>query len=138
MRIGPVRLSAVSVALLVLQLAIVSAIAAKYLYERATRPRVWTRSAVYDPELVMRGLFRQVPQSQWKEFVQGMISRMGFGGETGQPEVSAVEKTGEPGGRTRVSAAGVTPSIRAAWPRVAGRIADSFCRISFESPTIAP
>src|ERR1700743_858360 len=57
MRIVPVRLSAVSVALLVLQLAIVSAIAAKYLYERATRPRVWTRSAVYDPELVMRGRY---------------------------------------------------------------------------------
>ncbi len=57
MRIGPMRLSAVSVALLVIQLAIVSAIAAKYLYERATCPRVWTRSAVYDPELVMRGRY---------------------------------------------------------------------------------
>ena len=49
-----------------------------------------------DVELLMRTLFRQVPQSQWKEFVQGMSSRMGFAGEVAQPEVSPVEQTGEP------------------------------------------
>ena len=49
-----------------------------------------------DSELVMRALFRQVPQSQWKQFVQQMIGNMGFGGETGQPEVSPVEQTTEP------------------------------------------
>lgn len=46
-----------SIALLVLQLAIVSTVAAKYLYQRATCPRVWTRTAAYDPELVMRGRY---------------------------------------------------------------------------------
>jgi hypothetical protein len=57
MRVGPLRLSAVSVSVLAIQLVIVSLIAAKYLYQRATCPRVWTRSAVYDPELLMRGRY---------------------------------------------------------------------------------
>ena len=46
-----------SVALLVIQLAIVSSVAAKYLYQRATCPRVWTRAAAYDPALIMRGRY---------------------------------------------------------------------------------
>lgn len=46
-----------SMALLILQLIIVSTVAAKYLYERLTCPRVWTRSAAYDPSLVMRGRY---------------------------------------------------------------------------------
>ena len=46
-----------SLVLLLIQLAIVSSIAAKYLYERFTCPRVWTRSMVYDPELLMRGRY---------------------------------------------------------------------------------
>ncbi|WP_058189063.1 hypothetical protein [Terracidiphilus gabretensis] len=57
MRIGAVRLSAVSVAVLAIQLVFVSLIAAKYLYQRATCPRVWTRTAVYDPDLFMRGRY---------------------------------------------------------------------------------
>ncbi len=57
MKIGPVKLSGASVALLVIQLAIVSSIAAKYLYQRATCPRVWTKTVAYDPELVMRGRY---------------------------------------------------------------------------------
>jgi len=46
-----------SLVLLVLQLVIVSTVAAKYLYQRATCPRVWTRAAAYDPEMVMRGRY---------------------------------------------------------------------------------
>lgn len=57
MKIGSVRLSAASLALLLIQLAIVSSVAAKYLYERWTCPRVWTRAVAYDPELVMRGRY---------------------------------------------------------------------------------
>jgi uncharacterized membrane-anchored protein len=57
MRIGPVRLSGASIAVLVIQLAIVGSIAAKYLYQRWTCPRVWTRTVAYDPELVMRGRY---------------------------------------------------------------------------------
>jgi hypothetical protein len=51
------RLAKTSIALLVIQLAIVSLIAAKYLYQRWTCPRVWTRTVVYDPEMVMRGRY---------------------------------------------------------------------------------
>ncbi len=57
MKLGPIKLSAASIAVLVIQLAIVCSIAAKYLYQRWTCPRVWTRTAAYDPELVMRGRY---------------------------------------------------------------------------------
>jgi len=49
-----------------------------------------------DIELIMRSAFRQVPQSQWKPFVQRFSNSIGFGGEVKEPEVSAVEKTSEP------------------------------------------
>ena len=45
MKIGRFTFSAASLALLVFQLAIVSTIAAKYLYQRWSCPRVWTRAA---------------------------------------------------------------------------------------------
>jgi hypothetical protein len=51
------KFSKASIALLILQLLIVSTVAAKYLYERVTCPRVWTRAAAYDPQLVMRGRY---------------------------------------------------------------------------------
>lgn len=57
MKIGRFTLSAASLALLIIQLAIVSTIAAKYLYQRWTCPRVWTRAAAYDPEMPMRGRY---------------------------------------------------------------------------------
>jgi len=51
------KFSKPSIVLLVFQLLIVSTVAAKYLYQRSTCPRVWTRAAAYDPELVMRGRY---------------------------------------------------------------------------------
>jgi hypothetical protein len=51
------RFAKVSIALLVLQLLIVSTVAGKYIYQRVTCPRVWTRAAAYDPSLVMRGRY---------------------------------------------------------------------------------
>jgi hypothetical protein len=51
------KLSKTSLVLLVIQLALVSSIAAKYLYQRWTCPRVWTRAAMYDPEMPMRGRY---------------------------------------------------------------------------------
>jgi hypothetical protein len=51
------KFSKASIALLILQLTIVSTIAAKYLYQRVTCPRVWTRTTAYDPQLVMRGRY---------------------------------------------------------------------------------
>jgi hypothetical protein len=44
-------------ALLVIQCLIVSSIAAKYMYDRATRPRVWVRVAQFDPDLPLRGRY---------------------------------------------------------------------------------
>src|SRR5260370_10089874 len=52
-----IRMSRASVVLLIVQLAPASSIAAKYLYQRRTCPRVWTRAAAYDPELMMRGRY---------------------------------------------------------------------------------
>jgi hypothetical protein len=54
------KLSKTSIALLVIQLALVSSIAAKYLYQRHSLPRVWTRAAAFDPSLPMRGRYLSV------------------------------------------------------------------------------
>jgi hypothetical protein len=43
--------------LLVLQCIIVSSLAAKYAHDRATCPRVWVKTAYYDPELPIRGRY---------------------------------------------------------------------------------
>ncbi|MDR3735350.1 MAG: hypothetical protein P4L10_07425 [Acidobacteriaceae bacterium] len=43
--------------LCIAQLAVVSTIAAKYLYERHTCPRVWVQVTQYDPETIMRGRY---------------------------------------------------------------------------------
>ena len=56
MKIGRSTVSAASLALLVIQLALVSTFAAKYFYQRWTCPRVWTRAAS-DPLLPMRGRY---------------------------------------------------------------------------------
>jgi hypothetical protein len=57
MNLAKNSLSGTSIVLLVIQLALVSSIAAKYLYQRSTCPRVWTRTAAYDPDMVMRGRY---------------------------------------------------------------------------------
>lgn len=57
MRIFKASFPAVSLVILVVQLGLVSSIAAKYLYERWKCPRVWTRASGYDPELAMRGRY---------------------------------------------------------------------------------
>lgn len=46
-----------AVILLVVQAAVVLSIAGKYLYERHTCPRVWVRTAQYDPNLPLRGRY---------------------------------------------------------------------------------
>jgi hypothetical protein len=57
MKLGKISLSVTSLVLLALQLAIVTTIAGKYLYQRWSCPRVWTRAAMYDPQLPMRGRY---------------------------------------------------------------------------------
>lgn len=43
--------------LLVVQLVLVLSIAAKYVYERKTCPRVWVKTAQFDPDLPLRGRY---------------------------------------------------------------------------------
>jgi hypothetical protein len=43
--------------LVLVQLVLVLSVAGKYLYERETRARVWTRAAQYDPSLPLRGRY---------------------------------------------------------------------------------
>jgi hypothetical protein len=57
MKLGRISLSLTSLLLLVVQLGIVSTIAGKYLYQRWSCPRVWTRATMYDPQLPMRGRY---------------------------------------------------------------------------------
>jgi hypothetical protein len=45
------------VVLLAIQLVLVLSIAAKYVYERKACPRVWVRTAQFDPNLVFRGRY---------------------------------------------------------------------------------
>jgi tetratricopeptide (TPR) repeat protein/transglutaminase-like putative cysteine protease len=49
-----------------------------------------------DTEVLLRMMFRQVSQSQWKEAMQGFSSRLGFGGEVSNVKVSPPDKTDEP------------------------------------------
>jgi hypothetical protein len=51
------KLSKTSIALLVIQLLLVSSIALKYYYQRLHCPRVWVKAAAYDPDLPMRGRY---------------------------------------------------------------------------------
>jgi uncharacterized membrane-anchored protein len=57
MKLAKISFSKTSIVLLLIQLALVSTIAAKYLYQRRSCPRVWTHAAAYDPEMVMRGRY---------------------------------------------------------------------------------
>ena len=49
-----------------------------------------------DVGMLYRSAFRMVPQSQWKESLQGVSNAMGFGGEVSNPQVSEVEQIGQP------------------------------------------
>jgi transglutaminase-like putative cysteine protease len=56
----------------------------------------FTESFHGDTELIYRAALRSVPQSQWKDFLQGVSNITGFGGEVSNPDVSAIEQTGQP------------------------------------------
>ena len=43
--------------LVLVQVVLVLSVAGKYLYERETRPRVWTRATQFDPSLPLRGRY---------------------------------------------------------------------------------
>jgi hypothetical protein len=87
----------VSIALLVIQLAIVSTVTGKYLYQRLTCPRVWTRAVAFDPQLPLRGRYLSLqlivdgcqstlPSAKDAEFprdAKGVVVRGQFGLRTG-------------------------------------------------------
>ena len=49
-----------------------------------------------DVGMLFRAGFRQVPQSQWKELMQGIARFEGYGGEVSNPQVSEVEQISQP------------------------------------------
>jgi hypothetical protein len=55
-----------------------------------------TQTTSGDLELLFRLAFRRAPQSQWKDLVQGIVRSQGYGGETSDPQISDVEKIGQP------------------------------------------
>jgi hypothetical protein len=65
--------------LAVLHVALVCTLGAKLLYDRAHRPRIWIKSAIYDPNLPIRGRYLsltiEVPAegftSRWQKLVYG-------------------------------------------------------------------
>jgi len=57
MKIFRSTLSGASLALLIVQLGLIATVAARYLYQRWTSPRVWTRAYGDDPKLILRGRY---------------------------------------------------------------------------------
>lgn len=55
------KLTKRAVLLIVIQVLLVSTIAAKFLYERKVCPRVWTRAAQVDPDSPLRGRYLILP-----------------------------------------------------------------------------
>lgn len=90
MKLGRSTVSGASLALLIIQLAIVSSIAAKYLNQRWKCPRVWTRSVVYAPEMLMRGRYASL-----QLMVDGCKSTLPSAGQAAMPR----DKNGLPVGK---------------------------------------
>jgi Domain of Unknown Function with PDB structure (DUF3857)/Transglutaminase-like superfamily len=55
-----------------------------------------TESLDGDAGILLRAVFRQVPQSQWKQLLQRVASTQGYGGEISNPLISAIEQTSQP------------------------------------------
>lgn len=81
----------------VLQLVLVASLGAKFTYDRATRPRVWVRTAPVDPNLPIRG--RYVRLRIEAAIGEGLVLS----------EASPV--AGDQRGRTRTPAASLTPVV---------------------------
>jgi hypothetical protein len=75
----------------VIHVCLVSALGAKLLYDRATQPRVWVKTAPYDPDLPIRGRYVSlqviVEPRGIKEMKQGPESRW----QPAQPVVLRIE-----------------------------------------------
>ena len=86
---------------------------------------------------------RQSPKRPDRTVEAINVSRNIVSGEEGRAVGGVIHKSGGPAKSFHVaeqralSAPGVTPSIREAWPRVIRRTAFSFWRTSFERPPMA-
>ena len=56
----------------------------------------FAQSTTGDVEMLYRAVFRMVPQSKWKEALQGVSGALGFSGEVSNPQVSDVEQISQP------------------------------------------
>ncbi len=68
------------VVLLVVQLVLVLSIAGKYVYERKVCPRVWVRTAQFDPDLPFRGRYLALRLAVG---VVSVLMKLGEGGVVG-------------------------------------------------------
>jgi hypothetical protein len=73
--------------LAVLQVAIVCTLGAKLLYDRAYRPRVWIKSAIYDPDLPIRGKYLALNMEVPAEGFTSHMQSWNYGGNSGSNEV---------------------------------------------------
>jgi len=73
--------------LAVLQVALVCTLGAKLLYDRAYRPHVWIKSAIYDPDLPIRGKYLALSMEVPAEGFTSQMQSRNFGGSTGSNEV---------------------------------------------------
>ena len=65
--------------LALLQIGIVSSLGAKLLYDRAHRPRVWIKSAIYDPNLPIRGKYLALNIEVPAEGFTGRMQNLTYG-----------------------------------------------------------
>lgn len=70
-----------------LHVAIVCTLGAKLLYDRAYRPRVWIKSAIYDPDLPIRGKYLALSLEVHAEGFTSRLEPWKYGGKTGSNEV---------------------------------------------------
>jgi hypothetical protein len=114
--------------LLVVQLFLVSSVAGKYLYERQTCPRLWTRATQFDPNLPLRGRYLALQlvldSCDLPHDKAHMLQQYSPGGETWQWRVSLsvvkgklvpnlAETPGAPGSTETLSLFANTPCKRA-------------------------
>ena len=62
-----------------LHVSLVCTLGAKLLYDRAHRPRIWVKSAIYDPNLPIRGKYLSLTVEAPAEGFTGHTQTMGYG-----------------------------------------------------------
>ena len=70
-----------------LHIALVCSLGAKLLYDRAYRPRVWIKGAIYDPDLPIRGKYLALSMEVPAEGFTSVMQFLNEGGTRGSNEV---------------------------------------------------